>query len=165
MFTHRFNRIAAWLVALLLLASAWILAERYLDDGAPMGLPVVLPEDCDLNAAPCSAELAAGGTVTLAISPRPVPMLRELQLRLVLDEQARAMLGTPETLELDLAGVEMFMGYQRPALEHGGEGRYHGTTTLPICVTESMTWAATAMPAGAPDEAFAQFRFVTARDH
>lgn len=165
MFARRLNRIAAWLVALLLLATAWMLAERYLNDGAPMGLPVVLPEDCDLNAGPCTAKRARGGTITLDISPRPVPMLRELELRLMLDEPARAALGTPDTLELDLAGVEMFMGYQRPALEHAGEGRYHGTTTLPVCVTESMTWAATAMPSGAPDEAFAQFRFVTARDH
>ncbi|WP_018861021.1 MULTISPECIES: hypothetical protein [unclassified Thioalkalivibrio] len=165
MFTHRFNRIAAWLVALLLLATAWVLADRYLDDGGSVGLPVVQPEACDLNAGSCTAELAEGGTITLAISPRPVPMLSELQLQLVLDQQAQEVLGTHDTLELDLAGVEMFMGYQRPTLEHTGEGRYHGTTTLPICVTESMTWAATVMPAGAPDEAFAQFRFVTARDH
>lgn len=165
MLTSRFNRIAAWLVALLLIASAWVLAERYLYGGATTGLPVVQPEDCDLNAGPCSTELAEGGTITLAISPRPVPMLRELELRLELDKQAQDALGTPDTLELDLAGVEMFMGYQRPTLEHAGEGHYRGTTTLPICVTESMTWAATVMPADAPDNAFAQFRFVTARDH
>lgn len=165
MFTSRFNRVAAWLVALLLLASAWMLAERYLDEGAPTDLTVVQPDECDLNTSACSTTLPLGGEVRLAITPRPVPMLRELTLELELDAAARAALEEPDALELDLAGVEMYMGFQRPRLEHTGGGRYRGTTTLPICTTESMTWAATAMPAGTPAASFVQFRFVTARDH
>ncbi|WP_017942969.1 MULTISPECIES: hypothetical protein [unclassified Thioalkalivibrio] len=160
-----FNRVAPWLVAVLLLATAWVLADRYLDTGGSGGITIVQPDDCDLNAAPCSAPHPAGGTLTLAITPRPVPMLQPLGLTLELDAAARASLGEPEALELDLAGVEMYMGFQRPRLEHTGDGRYTGETTLPICTTEAMTWAATVMPAGDPDAARVQFRFVTRRSH
>ncbi len=165
MFATRFNRIAAWLVALLLVATAWMLAERYLDTDAPTDLAVVQPEECDLNTGACSTVLPLGGEVRLTITPRPIPMLRELTLELELDTTARVALEEPDALELDLAGVEMYMGFQRPRLEHTGGGLYRGTTTLPICTTESMTWAATAMPAGTPEASFVQFRFVTARDH
>lgn len=165
MFAARFNRIAAWLVALLLVATAWMLAERYLDGGAPADLAVVQPGKCDLNAGPCSTPLPQGGEVRLAITPRPVSMLRELTMELKLDDTAHAALEEPDALELDLAGVEMYMGFQRPRLEHTGDGLYRGTTTLPICATESMTWAATAMPASTPEASFVQFRFVTTRDH
>ncbi|WP_018875915.1 MULTISPECIES: hypothetical protein [unclassified Thioalkalivibrio] len=160
-----FNRLAPWLVAVLLLATAWVLAERYLDTGGSGGITIVQPEDCDLNAGPCSADHPAGGTLTLGITPRPVPMLQPLELTLELDPAARGNLGEPEALELDLAGVEMYMGFQRPRLEHTGGGRYVGETTLPICTTEAMTWAATVMPAGDADAARVQFRFVTRRSH
>lgn len=163
--TRGFNRIAPWLVAILLLATAWVLAERYLDTGASGPFAVLQPDACDLNAGPCSVRHPAGGTLTLAITPRPVPMLQPLNLSLQLDATARRHMGEPETLELDLAGVEMYMGYQRPRLEHVGDGHYLGETTLPICTTEAMTWAATVMPAGDPDAARVQFRFVTRRSH
>lgn len=161
---RRFNRIAAWLVAALLLAVAWVLAEQYLDTGGSGDVTILQPGECDLNAGPCTATHPAGGTLTLEITPRPVPMLQPLSLTLDLDATARTRLGDPEALELDLAGVEMYMGFQRPRLEHVGDGRYTGETTLPICTTESMTWAATVMPAGDPDGARVQFRFVTRRD-
>ena len=163
---RHFNRLAPWLVAGLLLASAWVLAQQYLDAGTGNnGVSIVQPQECDLNATPCPAEHPAGGQVTLAITPRPVPMLQELDLRLELDAAAQASLGRPETIELDLSGVEMYMGFQRPRLEHVGGGRYDGKTTLPVCTADSMTWAATVMPSGQPDAARVQFRFVTARDH
>ena len=161
----RFNRIAPWLVAVLLVASAWVLAERYLDTGTPDGITIVQPADCDLNAGPCTAKHPAGGEIVLDITPRPVPMLRPLRLVLELDSAARASLDGPDALDLDLAGVEMYMGFQRPRLLHAGDGRFEGETTLPICTTEAMTWAATVMPADQPDAARVQFRFVTRREH
>lgn len=163
---RQFNRLAPWLVAVLLLASAWILAQQYLDGGTGNnGVRIVQPQECDLNAGPCHAEHPAGGQITLAITPRPVPMLQELDLRLELDADAQDRLGRPETIALDLAGVEMYMGFQRPHLERVGDGRYEGTTTLPVCTADSMTWSATVMPSGQADAARVQFRFVTARDH
>ncbi|WP_019595155.1 hypothetical protein [Thioalkalivibrio sp. ALM2T] len=161
----RFNRVAPWLVAILLLATAWVLADRYLDTGGSGDVTILQPGECDLNVAACTATHPAGGTLTLEIAPRPVPMLQPLALTLDLDATARTHLGHPEALELDLAGVEMYMGFQRPRLEHAGDGRYTGETTLPICTTEAMTWAATVMPAGDPDAARVQFRFVTRRSH
>ena len=162
-FAQLFNRTAPWLVAVLLLATAWVAADRYLGSGPGSDLTVVEPDTCDLNAGPCSAAHPDGGMLTLSIDPHPVPMLQPLQLELTLDTAAQAALGDPAALELDLAGVEMYMGYQRPRLERSAPGHYTGTATLPVCTTESMTWAATVMPAGQPQQARVQFRFVTVR--
>ncbi|MGM0553361.1 MAG: hypothetical protein ACQETK_06115 [Pseudomonadota bacterium] len=160
-----FNRAAPWLVAVLLVASAWVAAERFLDPRASEGITVIQPADCDLNTGPCTASHPTGGAITLDITPRPVPMLQPLRLVLELDPAARASLGNPDALDLDLAGVEMYMGFQRPRLRRVGDGRFEGETTLPVCTTEAMTWAATVMPADRPGAARVQFRFVTRRDH
>ncbi|WP_018936393.1 hypothetical protein [Thioalkalivibrio sp. ALJ24] len=160
---RRFNRIAPWLVAGLLLAAVWVAADRYLaGGGGGDDVVVVTPEICDLNAGPCAVQHPDGGEMTLEITPRPVPMLRELELHLRHDGRGGS---EPEWIELDFAGVEMYMGFQRPRLERVGPGEYAGTTTLPICTTEAMTWAATVLPEGDGDAARVQYRFVTARDH
>ncbi len=159
---RRFNRVAPWLVAGLLLAAGWVAADRYLHGGADGDIVVVTPEICDLNAGPCAVRHPEGGEMTLEISPRPVPMLRELELHLRHDGRGGS---DPEWIELDFAGVEMYMGFQRPRLERVGPGEYAGTTTLPICTTEAMTWAITVLPEGDGDAAQVQYRLVTRRDH
>lgn len=162
-FARTFNQVAPWLVAGLLLATLWVLADRHLaGGGGGDDVAVLTPEICDLNEGPCSIRHPDGGEVSLEITPRPVPMLRELELQL---EYRGPGSPDPEWVELDFAGVEMYMGYQRPRLERVGPGAYAGTTTLPICTTEAMTWAATVLPEGNGEAARVQYRFVTARDH
>lgn len=145
-------------VALLLTAAAlWIWADRMLPKAEDAALQVLGPGECDLNAGPCGAVLRSGGTVEIGIAPVPVVGLQPLVLDIAFSEQ------NPEWLEIELVGVEMFMGHHRARLERVGPGAYRGEVTLPACVSDRMTWAATVLPEGRAERAGFQFRFVSRR--
>lgn len=99
-----------------------------------VSLPV---STCDLGATPCRIALPEGGQVEFAIDPRPVPALKPLRLLAIAS-------GTDvRKIEVDFAGVDMKMGYNRPALENLGDGRFSGQANLPVCITGKMQWQAT----------------------
>jgi hypothetical protein len=110
---------------------------------APLLLPktdVNLPlSACNLNTGPCSINLPDGGKVEVAIDPRPIPALKPLRL-LAIANGARI-----EKIEIDFAGVDMKMGYNRPQLESLGDGRFAGQGSLPVCITGKMPWEATVL--------------------
>ena len=151
------GRLAPWVVGVLALAALWVWADRLLPGGDPAGIAVLGPDDCDLNLQACTAELPSGLRVSLDLQPRPMPTLQPLEVRLELTGQ------DPEWVELDLAGVEMYMGFNRSRLERVGPGSYRGETVLPVCASEAMTWAATVLPEGEQDRGEVQFRFLTRR--
>jgi hypothetical protein len=105
----------------------------------PVTARAPLDPDCVLRESPCRADFPSGGTVTLDIQPRGIPVLEPLRVTAELRG-----LPTPERVELDLAGVDMDMGYNRQPLEAdpGTPTRYIGSTMLPVCVRERMTWEA-----------------------
>lgn len=94
---------------------------------------------CDLNVERCSVDLPQGGRMELSAAPRPLPTLRPIRLELQLSGVE------PDKVEIDFAGVGMNMGFNRPVLSALGGGRYAGEATLPVCVTGTMLWQATAM--------------------
>lgn len=152
------GRLAPWIAGLLLLAALWIWADRLLPPGGDAhALKIVGPEVCDLNQQACGAEPASGGQVRLDLQPRPMPSLQPLEVSLELTGQ------DPDWVELDLAGVDMYMGFNRSRLERVGPGRYRGEAVLPVCASEAMTWAATVLPEGDAERGEVQFRFVTRR--
>jgi hypothetical protein len=92
---------------------------------------------CDLNQAACTAEMAGGGRVELAIAPHPIPVIRPLKATVSLTGM------TASKVEVDFAGVAMDMGLNRITLLPAGNGSYAGETTIPVCVTGRMLWRAT----------------------
>ena len=92
---------------------------------------------CDLNRSACAADLPRGGRVELAITPRPVPLVKPLQIVASVSGVAT------DRVEIDFSGRSMNMGYQRQTLTADGQGRYRGEAMLPICVTGPMVWQAT----------------------
>jgi hypothetical protein len=103
--------------------------------GAETTLPPVA--DCDLHRGPCRSGLPGGGSLSLEIAPRPIPVVRSLQVRVRLEgiEAAR--------VEIDFAGVSMDMGPNRRPLAAAGGGLYQGEAALPVCVSGRMQWRAT----------------------
>jgi hypothetical protein len=112
---------------------------------------------CRLRQGPCTLTFAEGGSVTLAIEPQGIPVLTPLAFRVDLD--GLQALG----VELDFAGVDMNMGYNRVALERVGDGPYQGKGMLPVCVRDRMTWEAKVLVQTRAGLMVAPFRFETSR--
>jgi hypothetical protein len=127
---------AAILLALALIA---VVGYKY----SPLLLPKadleLKPEaGCNLNLGPCRTTFS-GGSIELAIDPRPVPVVRPMQV-------VATVTGVePSKVEIDFAGVTMNMGYNRVTLDAGPDGRYSGQATIPVCITGRMAWQATLM--------------------
>ncbi len=97
----------------------------------------VLPEaGCDLQRAGCTAILP-DGKIDFEFLTRPIPLARPFQVSLAVSGLE------PRRVELDFAGVEMDMGYNRTVLQPTGGGHYRADVTIPVCVTGAMTWRAT----------------------
>lgn len=124
---------------------------------APLLTPksdVALPlSDCDLGKTPCAIELPGGGRVEVAIDPRPIPALKPLKLLAVSSG------SEVRKVEIDFAGVDMKMGFNRPQLQPMGDGRFVGQTNLPVCITGRMQWEATVIVETAGALVAAPFRF------
>lgn len=93
--------------------------------------------DCDLNARACAADLPDGGHVELAITPRPIPLVRPLTV------SARLTGSEAERVDIEFSGVAMDMGQNRVELVAAGGGVYRASAMLPICVSGRMDWRAT----------------------
>lgn len=117
---------------------------------------VALPlSACDIGKTPCVIALPDGGTLEVAIGPRPIPALKPLQL------QAIARGGKVRGVEIDFAGVDMKMGINRPRLQEQGGGHFTGEASLPVCITGTMQWEATVIVDTAGALIAAPFRFVS----
>lgn len=116
---------------------------------------ITLPlSSCDLARQACVATLPDGGQLVFAIEPRPIPSLKPLTL------QATVEGSEVSKVEVDLVGTDMKMGYNRPELR-GGNGRFTGQASLPVCITGKMEWDATVLIETGKALIAIPFRFAT----
>ena len=128
---------------------AWPLLNPAVVASAP------LDPRCDLRQGPCTGTLPSGGQVHLELTPRDLPLLEPIAIDVRL-EGLRAF-----AVEVDFAGVDMNMGYNRPGLAAKGQGRYVGNTVLPVCVRQRMDWEARVLVRTPDGLMAAPFRFST----
>lgn len=105
----------------------------------PQKISLPLNTACDLHQEPCATTLPGGGRLEFSIEPRPIPVLKPLKL------QVRAIGFETGAVEVDFAGVDMKMAFNRPRLVPGKDGLFTGEATLPVCVRDKMTWQATVL--------------------
>ena len=149
---------ALWLISLALLA---ILAGVAIYTARPLlspepALSAPLDPACDLRLGPCMASFPKGG-LSLEILPRSIPVMAPLNLRVQLRDLE------PSSVEVDFAGVDMNMGFNRVHLEAAGEGGFEGQGMLPTCVRERMAWEAKVLVQTPAGLLAAPFRFETVR--
>jgi hypothetical protein len=110
---------------------------------------------CDLHRGTCAASLPDGGQVSLSILPRPIPLTQPLQIDVGVDGL------TVDKVQVDFAGVDMNMGFNRPTLKASAPGRFAVAATLPVCVTGQMQWQATVLIESGNRRIAVPFRFVS----
>jgi hypothetical protein len=131
---------------------------------SPLLLPqsdvTVLPDPlCDLQVQSCSVRLADGGELELSMAPRPVPMVKPFQAKV-------SVTGfQPQRLEIDFAGADMNMGFNRQAFVHQGGAVYVAESSLPVCITGQMDWQVTLLVERPGERIAIPFRLRAKGDH
>lgn len=148
-----------WIVIILVaLAAAGSLIIRLKEVLYPEPAAAAVPAPaCDLGSGPCTAPLPLGGEVTFSIEPRAIPVARPLVLRVAV--QGVEVSG----VAVDLAGLDMNMGYNRPSLTPESPGHFRGDAMLPVCVRSRMTWEARVLLTTPRGLLVAPFQFATSR--
>ena len=100
----------------------------------PHSVSGVVAGDCDLNRAPCQALFPGGGTLTVSLTPRPIPLAAPLTIEVQLNGLAAA------SVEIDLSSPDLAAGYNHHTLTPQGDGRFAGPTVLPLCARDRMRW-------------------------
>ena len=141
--------VAFAVLVILALAKAWPLLYPEVIATAP------LDPGCDLHSGPCTASLPGGGEVSFGLEPRTIrPMT---PLRILVDLKGL----DAHSVEVDFAGTDMNMGFNRVPLGQVAAGRYEGQGTLPVCVRRRMDWEAKVMLHTQSGIMVAPFRFDT----
>lgn len=127
---------------------------------SPILLPkadvTVFPDPaCNLQKQVCEVDLPSGGKVALSLGAKPVPMVKPFEV------QVSATGVRPGRIDVDFAGIDMNMGYNRPALRKDGEGHFVGEATLPVCITGHMDWQATVLVEVGNERIAVPYRFTT----
>lgn len=147
---------AGILLGLLVLGVAGYRLAPLLAPKTDLALPLAA---CDLNQQGCAVALPDGGRLEFSIEPRPIPVLKPLRLRASVQGSA------VRQVEVDFAGTEMKMGFNRPKLDRqaGDDARFAGSASLPVCITGTMEWEATVLVDTGTTVIAAPFRFVSSR--
>lgn len=142
------------LIGLALIALVVILGYRL----SPLLLPAadltVQPDAaCDLHRQACNVVLPGGGRLSLSMAPRPIPLMTPFRIEVSLNGLE------VQSIEVDFAGVDMNMGFNRFTLRDEGQGKYAAEARIPVCVTGRMAWQATVMLVSGRQHIAVPFRF------
>lgn len=127
-----------WQLALVAMAAVLGLVYYNFHDYFEPGADLVLPADpaCDLRLGACKLPLPGNGSVSFSIEPRNIPVMKPLQLDVVVQGVEVVQVA------VDFTGVDMNMGFNRSQLNREGAGHFAGEGTLPVCIRNRMDWEA-----------------------
>ncbi|MEJ2575132.1 MAG: hypothetical protein P8106_00230 [Gammaproteobacteria bacterium] len=112
---------------------------------------------CDLRQGPCTRTLPGGGLMSFSIRPTWLPLMDPLTLEVALTG------ASVDGVQVDIVGRNMDMGINRTRLEPAGEGRWTGSTVLPVCSRQRMDWEAAVWLERGDDILAVPHRFETRR--
>lgn len=116
-----------------------------------------LQAPCNLRKAPCTHVFPNGGAVTFSITPKEIPLLKPLTLRVGTQGI------TASSVKVDFIGLNMDMGFNHSELKREAPDKYTGEFTIPICVNAKMEWEAQVTLETDQGVMMAPFHFYTIR--
>jgi len=111
---------------------------------------------CDLHKSDCHLELPGGGKVTLAINPRPIPLVSKLDIQVKVEGKQEV-----NSVLVDFQGTSMNMGPNTVMMKKLAEGQFSGNGMLPVCIRNSMEWQADVLIRTDAGTLSAPFIFIT----
>ncbi|KUJ71319.1 hypothetical protein [Thiomicrospira sp. WB1] len=140
----------------LLLVTLGFLSGCSSQNDAPTATAWPMMQSCELRESVCTAqapkELSLAQVpgqapitdqrVTLSLSPRPVQVARSLEASARLEGFADDAI---KSVEIDVAGINMYMGYNRVPLQRQSPGHYTGPLMLAFCTNDEMHWQVTVL--------------------
>lgn len=145
-------------VLLLFLAVAGVVLYKVLPLLDPKVVRIAeLDPQCDLRAGPCTGRLSDGASITFGIKPESIPVVTPLEFEVLVEG-----IGA-DRVEVDLQGIGMNMGFNRPQLTPRGAGRFTGNGMIPVCVRDAMEWEAKVLVYTDEGIVAAPFRFITVK--
>lgn len=133
-------RLLIGLTLVVALASLVYLAS-YLANQQNKDVHWVLPSACEILTTNCLVQLNdQQQLVIFPLAEEPQP-LASLPFKIQLIGFSEAALNQLQ-LEVDLQGVDMYMGYNRTPMQHLGEGVFVATPSLSLCTEDKMLWRA-----------------------
>ncbi|SIN71969.1 hypothetical protein SAMN05443662_0279 [Sulfurivirga caldicuralii] len=97
-----------------------------------------LDKSCNLHQQACTAT-HGDQAVTLAITPRPIPVAKPLQV------EVRLRNIPAKQVALDISGLNMYMGYNRVTLKQENNDVWTGSSMLAFCTNDTMQWQLTVL--------------------
>jgi hypothetical protein len=94
--------------------------------------------ECDLHQSSCSVQ-QGDASATLTIRPHPIPTAKPLDIEVQLQNLPA------RQVQLDISGMNMYMGYNRVTLNASAPGHFTGRSMLAFCTTDKMQWQITLM--------------------
>ena len=91
-------------------------------------------KNCDLQEEACSVTLEDGSDITLSINPRPIPLMKPIEL------SVKTKGINLDSLKLKVYATNMNMGLIEKSLGKTAKNSYEGRITLPTCIVGNMIW-------------------------
>jgi len=95
-----------------------------------------LDKSCDLQKTACRLNLPNGGSVTLDMQPKPIPLVQNFSIKV------NTQVIKVEAISVDFKGTTMNMGPNSRKLKRSEPSLFTGTGMLPVCIRNSMEWQA-----------------------
>ncbi len=90
-------------------------------------------KSCNLHQQACTATHNDQAAI-LNITPKPIPVAKPLKVSVTLQNLPA------KKVELDISGINMYMGYNRVALQPIDANRWQGDSMLAFCTNDVMEW-------------------------
>lgn len=92
--------------------------------------------DCDLHLEACTATKEEQ-SLQLSIVPKPIPVARSLGVEIIMENLSA------DKVELDISGLNMYMGFNRVSLSQTQPNLWQGSSMLAFCTLDKMEWQIT----------------------